>query len=722
MASMAEDFYNFHGIEIRDYQEKAIQDIKTAWKNPEFRRVMFQMPTGTGKTVVFNQIVKQELEKNSTVLIVAHRGELVRQNLERLREHFGIEAGIIMGNHCTNPSLPVQVATIQTLDNRDYSWLNPSLIIIDEAHHVPAQSYVRLLNKHQKAKILGVTATPIRLNGEGFIGLFDKLITSKSIKEFIKDGYLADIQYIGRNQIWSKLDLSSISTNNTGDYDPNQLSRMMRQDFVMADLVKSYVKYAQGKKMIVFAVDIEHSKDIVKRYEEAGFKAAHLDGKTKKPERKEIINKFKSGEIQILSNFDIVSEGFDVPDCEVVQLARPTKSLVVYLQQIGRCMRPSETKTHCVVLDNVGLRQEFRSPKDDRPWKLEATKDNSAIISPNSRPFEAEFTRTNPEEIDEDLVVLEDVIKSKTIFESLAEIDDELTELAEISIESSHIQDIISVLRTVKDNIVDFLNLHLYRVLGNVPNPLSIPHFVASKDNPLKIAGKEDLFRQCDFVADFTLPTKFDKPIKPVKPDPFTDEEKETYWEALEAYIEWDDSNELKVNLLIDKLKAELLKLDIVRKYQNLQRAIEFVESHDPSEFENDEELDLWELPEPIRTKILGVYQAIFKASPTLIMIGKTVNLLEVDPNCSLDSIQGIDTILAVQDQHKGSKFGFIRQDELVQVIDLVKSELNVRSLVRLVRCLDTCYGSYGASKNSTMVLNNLKMLLGVKPRKRSRD
>ena len=129
MASVADNFYNFREIEIRDYQEKAIQDIKTAWENPEFRRIMFQMPTGTGKTVVFNQIVKQELEKNSTVLIVAHREELIRQNVERLREHFGIEAGIIMGNHCTNPSLPVQVATIQTLDNRDYSWLNPSLVM-----------------------------------------------------------------------------------------------------------------------------------------------------------------------------------------------------------------------------------------------------------------------------------------------------------------------------------------------------------------------------------------------------------------------------------------------------------------------------------------------------------------------------------------------------------------------------------------------------------------
>ena len=180
--------------------------------------------------------------------------------------------------------------------------------------------------------------------------------------------------------------------------------------------------------------------------------------------------------------------------------------------------------------------------------------------------------------------------------------------------------------------------------------------------------------------------------------------------------------DERPFNDCLAKLSETISRLDILRKYQNLQRAIEFVRSHDPSEFENGEELDLWELPEHIRTKILGIYQASFKASPTLVMIGKTVNLLEVDPNCSLDSIQGIDAILAVQDQHKGAKFEFIQQDELARVIDLVKSELNVRCLIRLVRCLDTHYGSYTDSKNSTTVVANLKMLLGVKPRKRSRD
>jgi superfamily II DNA or RNA helicase len=424
-------------VDLRPYQIEGIEKIEAAWKSG-VRRVMFQMPTGTGKTVVFNQIVKQELEQNSTstVLILAHRQELIEQNVERLRTDFQIEAGMIMGDNPVNLALPVQVASIQTLSRRDYPSLNPSLIIIDEAHHVGAASYKKLLSEYPDARLLGVTASPTRLSGEGFTDSFDKLITSKSIKDFIKDEHLADIQYIGRRQIWSKLDLNSISINNTGDYDPNQLSLMMQQDFVMANLIQSYVKYAEKKKMIVFAVNVEHSKYIVERYQEAGFRAAHIDADTDESERKEIINKFKAGKIRILSNVDIVSEGFDVPDCEVVQLARPTKSLVKYLQQIGRCMRPSKTtnKTHCIVLDNVGLYQEFGSPRDPRDWTLEATPKHLRNLSSSSRNSEPRF-RTNPEETDEDLIILEDVdmpSEDETIVELLAETDDESTEVSTV--------------------------------------------------------------------------------------------------------------------------------------------------------------------------------------------------------------------------------------------------------------------------------------------------
>jgi len=414
-------------IEIRDYQRQGIQEIYEAWKS--VRRVMFQMPTGTGKTVLFNRIVKQELERGNTVLIIAHRQELIEQNARRLKDDFQINAGIIMGRHPTNLSLPVQVASIQTLSNRDYPSLNPSLIIIDEAHHVVAASYIKLLSEYPEARILGVTASPIRLSGEGFTDSFDTLITSKSIAEFIQDGHLAQIEYRGRKEIWSKLDLSSVSIDNKGDYDPNQLSLRMRQDFVMANLIQSYLSYAKGKKMIVFAVNVEHSEDIVKRYLDEGFAAAHLDAKTNKRKRNEIINEFKTGKIQILSNVNIVSEGFDVPDCEVVQLARPTKSLAMYLQQVGRCMRPSKNKPYSIILDNIGLYGEFGSPtQTHRDWTLEPTK-NSSVISNSSSVNSEAIARSKPEETDEELILLEDVnmpIQSDTISKAFPKIDKEL--------------------------------------------------------------------------------------------------------------------------------------------------------------------------------------------------------------------------------------------------------------------------------------------------------
>lgn len=394
-------------VQLRPYQKQKIQEIYEAWQN--HRSVMLQMPTGTGKTVLFNQIVKDELANNSKVLIIAHRKELIDQNVARLWNDFRIQAGTITANGQCDSSIPVQVAMIQTLSNRNKQEVldfNPSTVIVDEAHHVPAKSYRELWETYPDAKFLGVTATPIRLNGEGFKDLFDTLIVSKSIKEFIEDGYLAKVKYIGRPPLLPKIDLSDIAIIG-GDYDSDQLSEKMCEEAVMANLIKSYLDHAKGKKMIVFAVTTDHSKSIAERYQSAGFTATHIDSDTSQKERNEIINKFRSGEIRILSNVGIISEGFDVPDCEVVQLARPTKSLVMYLQQVGRCMRPSRSKPYSIVLDNVGLYDEFGSPKDHRDWSLEAiTRAKPDNIGGDSNE---KFAREPLEEVDETLIVLEDV-------------------------------------------------------------------------------------------------------------------------------------------------------------------------------------------------------------------------------------------------------------------------------------------------------------------------
>ncbi|MDR1181108.1 MAG: DEAD/DEAH box helicase [Bacteroidales bacterium] len=355
-------------VTLRPYQTDGIKKIFEAW-NPQLlnhKNVLFQMPTGTGKTTVFSEIVRKATIKNKKVLIVVHRIELVEQIADRL-VHFGVDAGIISAKQKANPNCDVQVATIQTLSRREYP--PADIVIIDECHHSKATTYKTLWKIYPEARFLGVTATPTRINGDGFDDLFEILIPLGKLSFFFDKGYLARIKHL----VGCIPDLSRVKQR-MRDYDIEMLRNVMLDNSIMANLIDSYNKFAKGKKTIVFAVDVEHSKEIVQRYLNAGVAAAHIDATTPKNERAETLSKFKSGEILVLSNVDIVSEGFDVPDCEAVQLARPTKSLVLYLQQVGRCMRPAAGKDYGLVLDNAGLWLEHGLSYIDRDWSLQATK------------------------------------------------------------------------------------------------------------------------------------------------------------------------------------------------------------------------------------------------------------------------------------------------------------------------------------------------------------
>ena len=384
-------------VKLRDYQTEGINMIFEAWDPTRLnhKNVLFQMPTGTGKTTVFSQIVLKAHLKNKNVLIVVHRTELVEQIAERLVD-FGVSVGIISAGNKPLPEKEVQVATIQTLSRREYP--PADIVIIDECHHSKADTYRKLWDIYPDARFLGVTATPVRLNGEGFSELFDILIPLGKLSYFIENEYLVKIKHL----VCGIPDVSKVKLR-LRDYDIQMLRNVMLDNSVMANLIESYKKFANGKKTIVFALDIEHSKSIVERYLEAGIRAAHIDANTPKQERKETLDKFRSGEIIVLSNVDIVSEGFDVPDCEAVQLARPTKSLVLYLQQVGRCMRPAANKDYGIVLDNAGLWLDHGLSYIDRDWSLEGvpktkrkvglekmvTIDEYEQIREIKRPFEA---------------------------------------------------------------------------------------------------------------------------------------------------------------------------------------------------------------------------------------------------------------------------------------------------------------------------------------------
>lgn len=351
--------------ELRPYQTDGIRKIFNCWKEDR-RSVLFQMPTGTGKTVLFSQIVKLGFDNNRRILIVVHRKELVEQITEKLTAR-NVPVGHIVAGMKADYTQTVQVASIQTLSRREHPEAN--LIIIDECHHAKAETYKKLWDIYPDAKFLGVTATPVRLSGEGFDDLFDELIVSMSTQKFIEQGYLCPVTHL----VCSNPNLSDVKQKQ-GDYVTKMLSGVMMDNSIMSDLIESYKEKSAGKTAIVFAVDVEHSQNIVKRYNEENISAAHIDATTPKSERASILNDFKAGKIKVVSNVEIITEGFDFPECEVVQLARPTKSLSLYLQMVGRVMRPSKNKKEGIILDNAGLWLEHGLSIVDREWTLQSTK------------------------------------------------------------------------------------------------------------------------------------------------------------------------------------------------------------------------------------------------------------------------------------------------------------------------------------------------------------
>lgn len=361
---------------LRDYQVEAKKNIYNFWKTK--RSVMLQMPTGTGKTRLFVSIARDFHNwgvKNKTavkMLILAHRHELIDQIDTHLGLKYGLAHGIIMASSLEQKKYPVQIGSVPTLTRRIEKWSDKQfdVIIIDEAHHVKAESYKKILNTYPNAKILGVTATPYRLNGEGFVDEFDGLIVSEPINSFIKKGYLSEYDYYSirpdsnlQNQI-NNIDQFDID----GDYLESAMMSVMDTEKVRARIVETYLKYAKGKKGIVYAITKGHNLHICDSFRKVGIPAAAIDCDTKPEEREKIVNEFKDGKIDILCNVNIFSEGFDCPDVEFVQLARPTMSLSMYLQQVGRGLRPAEGKSKLIVLDNVGQYNKFGFPSDDRNW------------------------------------------------------------------------------------------------------------------------------------------------------------------------------------------------------------------------------------------------------------------------------------------------------------------------------------------------------------------
>lgn len=362
--------------QLRDYQREHKEDIYKLWQ--KHNSIMLQMPTGTGKTRLFASLVKDLHNTGAhkkipiNVLILAHRKELIEQISENIGHKYGVAHGRIMPGYLKQEKIPTQIASVQTLQRRLEKWENKrfDVIIIDEAHHATAETYKKICKTFPSAKILGVTATPYRMNGKGFTEIFEKLIVSKSVNDFIETGYLCDYEYYS---IPTSSDIQNSINNITefdidGDYAEKALTSLFNNNKIRAKLLKSYQKYASGKKGIIYTINKSHNEHVCKMYCDAGIKAKAIDSDTQPDLRKKIVELFRKGEIQVLCNVNIFSEGFDCPDVEFIQLARPTKSLAMYLQQVGRGFRKHEGKEKVIFLDNVGLYNRFGLPSSKRKW------------------------------------------------------------------------------------------------------------------------------------------------------------------------------------------------------------------------------------------------------------------------------------------------------------------------------------------------------------------
>ena len=402
-------------IKLFDYQEDMKERIEKALRL--HRSVMAQMPTGTGKTVLLASVVESFLREHSNcnVWIVAHRRELVSQIRETIERVFSkitpslftlkegstshpdpLSSGAreetapprrseplrskVGGPSKVSPdclsasafNVPIKAVSIQWLSKHyDEIEEEPGMIVIDEAHHALAKTYKEMWERFPKAKFLGLTATPCRLNGKGFTDLFDVLVQSWDVPEFISKGRLATYDFVSikSDGVTQRLIDSLQKRGADGDYQNKEMDMLLNKKPSIERLYRSLEEYGKDRKGIVYAINISHAQKITKLYQEHGVKAIAIDSKTPAAERQQDIEAFKKGDIQVLVNVDIFSEGFDCPDVEFVQLARPTLSLAKYLQMVGRGLRVAKGKKNCVIIDNVGLYRVFGLPSQVWNWK-----------------------------------------------------------------------------------------------------------------------------------------------------------------------------------------------------------------------------------------------------------------------------------------------------------------------------------------------------------------
>jgi DNA repair protein RadD len=360
-------------VQLRPYQSELVAKIRTSFaKN---KRTVAVLPTGGGKTITFCHIAQAALAKGKRVMFLVHKKDLVRQISETLT-NFGIRHGKIAGGSPKQYYLQAQVAGVQALANRLDEVPAPDIIIVDECHHAPASTWRQILAHYSEAYVLGVTATPCRSDGQGLGDIFGDMVLGPAVRDLIGMGFLVEPEIYA--PVSSKLDFSQVPIS-MGDYDKNEAIRVMDEACIFGDAIDLYRKFADGVPAIAFCYSIAKAEELAEKFRAAGYASEAVHGELQESEIKRILGGLGDGSIQVVTSCDLISEGTDVPAVGCVIMLRRTQSESLYLQMVGRGLRPCEGKERCIVLDMVkntynGIDGLHDAPTIEREWSLESAR------------------------------------------------------------------------------------------------------------------------------------------------------------------------------------------------------------------------------------------------------------------------------------------------------------------------------------------------------------
>lgn len=351
---------------LRPYQEQLVGDIRNALRS--HRSVCLQSPTGSGKTVLISHMIAEARSRGLGSWLTCHRKELVEQ-LSGALWAMGVPHGIIAPGHRQTKE-PVQVASIQTLVRRLDRLCPPNMLVLDEAHHATATTWKRVVEHCSRSWIVGLTATPARTDGTGLDDIFDALVPGPTVDWLIEQGYLAPYRMYAPTQA---IDLSGIHSRG-GDWVRSELEAALDRSRIVGDAVEHYQRFVAPGTCLVYCVSRHHARNVEQAYRAAGVEAVYCAGDTPKPERDSIVSGLRRGSPPVVVSVDLFGEGLDCPGLNAVQMLRPTQSLGLYLQQVGRALRPEEGKDAAIILDHVHNSLRHGLPDDEREWTLEGRK------------------------------------------------------------------------------------------------------------------------------------------------------------------------------------------------------------------------------------------------------------------------------------------------------------------------------------------------------------